>query len=224
MPPGQKAPTPRRGPVRTPAARGCRAGKITPVGAMHSVLTASNPRGIPSSPGGVVSRSTATRLGPDALAAVLETLPDGVLVLDADCAIDYVNPAGAALVGRHAAELTGRSLRGALPGASGTSLHTFLLHACNTGAPVSCQGFSPPAGRWLTVTAVLVCDRLQVSFRETTDRPNERIGQAGRTEDDPVDDAADRDRLHYLAESTATMTADPEIGASANALAELAAR
>jgi sigma-B regulation protein RsbU (phosphoserine phosphatase) len=191
---------------------------------MHSVLTASNPRGIPSSPGGVVSRSTATRLGPDALAAVLETLPDGVLVLDADCAIDYVNPAGAALVGRHAAELTGRSLRGALPEASGTSLHTFLLHARNTGAPVSWQGFYPPAGRWLTVTAVLVGDRLQVSFRETTDRPNEPIGQAARTEDAPVDDAADRDRLHYLAEVSETMIATLDTGESAAQLAELAVR
>ncbi len=171
-----------------------------------------------------MNRSTAIRLGPDALAAVLETLAEGVLVLDADWTIGYVNPAGAALVGRHAAELTGRSLPGALPEMSGTSLYTYLRHARDTDLPVPWQGFYAPAGRWLTATAVLVGGLLQVSLRETTDRPDEPMRQAGRTEDPPADDAADRDRLHYLAEVSETMIATLDTGESAAQLAELAVR
>src|SRR3954468_24969807 len=154
--------------------------------------------------GGVVTGSTAARLGPDALAAVLETLPDGVVVVDADWTVGYVNPAGAALVGRPAAELTGRSLWGALPEASGTILHTFLVHARGAGAPVTGQGFYAPTGRWLTVTAVVVGDLLQVTFREIADQ------LPGRTDERtvaPSDEAGDRDRLRYLAEVSEAMIA-----------------
>ena len=84
-----------------------------------------------------MSASTAARLGPKALAAVLVALPDGVMVFDVDWTIGYVNPAGAALVGRPVAELTGRSLWIALPEASGTIFHSFLLHARRAGAPVT---------------------------------------------------------------------------------------
>src|SRR3954451_4660046 len=130
-----------------------------------------------SGSGGVVSGSTAARVGPEALAAVVETLTDGVMVFDADWTIGYVNPAGAALVGRPAAELTGRTLWIALPEEAGTTFHSFLLHARSAGAPVTWQGFYAPAGRWLTATAVLVGDLLRVSFRESADRLPEPAGE-----------------------------------------------
>jgi sigma-B regulation protein RsbU (phosphoserine phosphatase) len=169
----------------------------------------------------VVSGSTAARLRPDALVAVLETLPDGVLVVDGDWTIGYVNPAGAALVGRPAAELTGRSLWGAVPEASGTILHTHLLHARGAGAPVTWQGFYAPAGRWLTVTAVVVGDLLQVSFRETAD---ELVERADRRTATPSEEVGERDRLRYLAEVSEAMIATLDTGESATQLAELAVR
>src|SRR3954468_4948494 len=171
--------------------------------------------------GGVVTGSTAARLGPDALAAVLDTLPDGVLAVDGDWTIGYVNPAGGALVGGPAAELTGRSLWGAVPEASGTILHTHLLHARGAGAPVTWQGFYAPAGRWLTVTAVVVGDLLQVSFRETAD---ELVERADRRTATPSEEVGERDRLHYLAEVSETMIATLDTGESAAQLAELAVR
>src|SRR4051812_5955597 len=188
---------------------------------MRSVPAVSKRRGRPSGSGGVVSASTAARLGPKALAAVLEALSDGVMVFDADWTIGYVNPAGAALVGRPVAELTGRSLWIALPEASGTIFHSFLLHARSAGAPVTWTGFYAPTGRWLTATAVLVGNLLQVSFRETTDRLPEPVGERTTT---PGDEADDRDRLRYLAEVSEAMIATLDTGKSATQLAELAVR
>src|SRR3954451_20521772 len=174
--------------------------------------------------GGVVTGSTAARLGSDALAAVLETLPDGVVGCDADWTIDYGNPAGAALVGPPPAELPGRSLWVAIPEASGTAFRSFLLHARSVGTPVTWQGFYAPAGRWLSATAVVVDDLLQVCLREARDRRPEPVGQTGGTEPAPVDAADDRDRLRYLAEVSEAMIATLDTGESATQLGELAVR
>jgi sigma-B regulation protein RsbU (phosphoserine phosphatase) len=167
-----------------------------------------------------VTGSTAARLGPDAMAAVLDVLPVGIVVLDADWAIEYVNPAGAALLGGHAADLTGRGLRAALPEASGTVFSSFLLHARGAGAPVTWQGFYAPTGRWLTATAVSVGSLLEVSLREDPDRPSEPTGESEASSRD----TGDRDRLRYLAEVSEAMIATLDTGESATRLAELAVR
>ncbi|HEY4603154.1 MAG TPA: PAS domain-containing protein, partial [Blastococcus sp.] len=163
--------------------------------------------------------TAASRPGPQSLTAALEALPDGVMVFDAGWTICYVNPAGSALLGRHTDELAGRSIWVALPEASGTIFHSFLLHARSAGTPVTWQGFYAPAGRWLSATAVLVGDLLQVSFRETTDRLPERAGE--RTAG-PDDEAGDGDRLRFLAEVSEAMIATLDTGESATQLAELA--
>jgi len=48
-------------------------------------------------------------LGPEALTAALEALADGVVIFDGEWTVCFINRAGAALVGRRADELTGRS-------------------------------------------------------------------------------------------------------------------
>jgi phosphoserine phosphatase RsbU/P len=141
------------------------------------------------------------------------------MVFDADWTIGYVNPAGSALLGRHTDELAGRSIWVALPEASGTIFHSFLLHARSAGTPVTWQGFYAPAGRWLSATAVLVGDLLQVSFRETTDRLPERAGDRKAGPDDQVGEG---DRLRFLAEVSEAMIATLDTGESATQLAELA--
>jgi sigma-B regulation protein RsbU (phosphoserine phosphatase) len=88
----------------------------------------------------MVSESAASRLGPGALVAALTALPDGVVIFDGDWTVCYINPAGAALIERRAVELTGRSIRAALPEVAGSSFHSFLLHARGVGSPVSWQG------------------------------------------------------------------------------------
>jgi sigma-B regulation protein RsbU (phosphoserine phosphatase) len=163
------------------------------------------------------------RLRPEGLVHALDALPDGVVVFDADWTIRYVNPAGAALIERPAAELVDRSSWVAMPELAGTIFHSFLLHARGVGTPVTWRGFYAPAGRWLTATAVLVDDLLQVSFREAGDRLTESaaVGEPGFL---AVQEAEDRDRLRFLAEVSEAMITTLDTGASATRLAELAVR
>ncbi len=162
------------------------------------------------------------------LTAVLRRLPDGVAVLDADWTIDYANSAAARLLGRPAEELAGRDLWIALPELAGTALHAFLLHARSAGGPATWRGFHAPAGRWLTVTAELAGDRLQVLLRaadahlpvsgvEGSAPPAGMHTGAG----DAADAGADRDRLRFLAEVAEAMAANLDQRASATELARL---
>jgi serine phosphatase RsbU (regulator of sigma subunit)/PAS domain-containing protein len=166
----------------------------------------------------VVSESAAARLGPGALAAALEVLPDPVAIFEADWTIRYLNPAGARLLDRPAAELIGRDIWVALPELGGTIFHTYLLHARSAGTPVTWSGFYPPAGRWLSATAAVVDGLLQVSARTVEDRGAERPEDAGESAE------ADKnaDRLRYLAEVSEAMISTLDSGESATRLAELA--
>src|SRR3954463_10326222 len=158
-------------------------------------------------------------LGPEALTAALEALPDGLVIFDAEWTVCFINRAGAALVGRRADELTGRSIWVASPEMSGTIFHSFLLHARGAGKPVTWRGFYAPAGRWLSATAVVVGELLQVSIREVTSRLAEPVDDGGEL--DPADDG-DRDRLRFLAEVSESLITTLDTGKSAAQLAELA--
>ncbi len=177
---------------------------------------------VPATPVAVSPTATA-RLGPGVLAAALDALPDGVAIFDRDWTIDYVNPAGAALLGRPAVELVGRNIWVALPELGGTILHDFLLHARGIGAPVTWAGFYPPAGRWLSVTAGTLDGLLQMTFRATDDRPDQPVAPGTGPERAATDTGADRDRLRFLAEVSESLIATLDTGASATRLAELAA-
>src|SRR3954463_8217460 len=158
-------------------------------------------------------------LGPEALTAALEALPDGLVIFDAEWTVCFINRAGAALVGRRADELTGRSIWVAGPEMSGTIFHSFLLHARVAGRPVTWRGFYAPAGRWLSATAVVVGELLQVSIREVTSRLAEPVDDGGEL--DPAGDDGDRDRLRFLAEVSESLITTLDTGKSAAQLAEL---
>ena len=80
-------------------------------------------------------------LTPEVLTAAMEALPDGVVILDAEWTIRFVNRAAAALVGRQVDELTGRSIWVAVPEMTGSIFHSFLLHARGASKPVTWRGF-----------------------------------------------------------------------------------
>src|SRR5206468_3444875 len=130
-----------------------------------SCVTSSSGVPLVGSGGGPVSDAVAG-VGPDLISAAMWGLPDGVALFDDAWTICYINPAGAALLGRPVGELTGRSLWVALPELAGTNFHSFLLHAGSSRDPVSWSGFYAPAGRWLRATADVVGELLQVAFRE----------------------------------------------------------
>ncbi len=192
----------------------------------------------------MVSQHVEDRMTSVELAAVLHRLPDGVAVFDADWTIGYANPAAARLLGRSAEELAGRNLMIALPELVGTALHAFLLHTRVTGGPSTWQGLYAPAGRWLTVTADLDGDRLQISLRaapahlpgpgaadgavrtaagigaDTAAGVGPAVGSPGAA--DPITDlTAERDRLRFLAEVAEAMAMNLDQRASATQLTQL---
>jgi sigma-B regulation protein RsbU (phosphoserine phosphatase) len=168
----------------------------------------------------VVAELAVTGLGPDELAAALESLPDGVAIFDPEWTVRLINATGARLVGRRTDELAGRPLWDALPEVTGTIFHSFLLHARAAGRPVTWRGFYAPTGRWLAATAVGVGELLQVSFREVSSRLAELVPEGA--EDDQTDDDGDHDRLRFLAEVSEAMITTLDTGESVAQLAELA--
>jgi phosphoserine phosphatase RsbU/P len=171
-----------------------------------------------------VNEPAADRLPQAWLAAAMGRLPDGVAVFDGDWTICYANPAAARLLRARTAELVGRNLWIALPEVAGSVFHSFLLHARTVGAPVTWRGFYAPAGRWLSATAELVDDLLQVCFREAADLPTEGPGDATDNHVAVSGEDADRDRLRFLAEVSEALISTLDRGESASQLAQLVVR
>src|SRR4051795_2035386 len=159
-------------------------------------------------------------LGPEALTAALEALPDGVVIFDATWTVRFINRAGAALIGRRADQLTGRIIWVAGPEMSAPFFPGFPRPAGGGGRPFPWRGFYAPAGRWLSATAVVVGELLQVSIREVTSRLAEPAEDGGEL--DQADDDGDRDRLRFLAEVSESLITTLDTGKSAAQLAELA--
>jgi hypothetical protein len=85
------------------------------------------------------------------------------------------------------------------------------------GAPVTWQGFSPPANRWLTATARVVDDLLHVCFREDGQPGGQRTAARAPEATDGAIESGNRDRLRYPAEvaespSTSLDTGDQPSG------------
>ena len=155
------------------------------------------------------------------LETVAEELPHGIAVVDAAERLCYLNPAAARLLRCPREHLLGRTVASALPG--GEALLDFLAQAHRPGGPARWQGRYGPTDRWLSVEAVRAGDLLQVCFREArpedgTSGPKDAAG-TGLTE--PLDRAADRERLRYLAEVTETMIGTLDTGEATTRLAEL---
>ncbi|ADB74292.1 SpoIIE family protein phosphatase [Geodermatophilus obscurus] len=171
-----------------------------------------------------MSQPTADRLPQAWLAAAMERLPDGVAVFDGDWTIRYANRAATRLLGAHSAELAGRNLWIALPEVAGSVFHSFLLHARTLGTPVTWRGFYAPAGRWLSATAELADDLLQVCFREVADLPAEGPADPADEQVAAAGEDADHDRLRFLAEVSEALITTLDRGESAGQLAELVVR
>ncbi|WP_100500578.1 SpoIIE family protein phosphatase [Geodermatophilus chilensis] len=146
--------------------------------------------------------------------AAADGQPPGVAVFDGDWNLVSVDQATADLFGRRREELTGRNIWIALPELAGTIFHSFLLHARSAGGRVTWRGFYPPAGCWLDATAQRAGDRLHVSLRRS-------VGPVPDGTVDPAAEAAEYDRLRFLAEVSEAMTSTLDAAESVATLAQL---
>ncbi len=160
-------------------------------------------------------------LPPGFLGAAMDALPEGVAIFDVDWTIVYVNPAGAALLGRRREQLLDRNIWIALPELGGSIFHSFLLRARSVGKQVTWRGYYPPTNRWLSATAVRIGDRLQVTFREAAGLEGHppAAHSGGQPAEGPA--GADLERLRFLAEIREAMLGTLDAGESAARLVDL---
>jgi PAS domain S-box-containing protein len=106
---------------------------------------------------------------PDAL---LASIADGFLALDANLHVTYLNAAAAALFGRRAQDVLGRQLPSVLPGVRGTVFESNCRRVVAERAPLSFDVFLEVQrhGDWYDVSVYPAGDGVTVALRITTER------------------------------------------------------
>jgi PAS domain S-box-containing protein len=109
------------------------------------------------------------------LRETLDSITDGVLVMDHDWRYTYVSARAAAIVGIPAEKLLGGIVWELFPAAVGTRFHAGYHEAVATGTPVHFEEHCPaPLDMWLECHCYPTADGLTVYFRNVTAR---RLGE-----------------------------------------------
>ena len=162
--------------------------------------------------------TAAADVGPVPLELLLEAQADGVVLVDAEGVVRYLNAAGQRLLGRTADVVVGRNV---FPAAGDSDeLSAFLRPARGIGVPITWRSRVDRGARSLTATAAPVGTLLLISFRQAGG------GSAQPPVVVPADGGApgewtERERLAFLAEVTETMIGTLHTGESVTRLAEL---
>ena len=125
----------------------------------------------------------------DADAQTLESMPIGLIELDPDWTVRFVNAAAERMVGYGRAELLGRSYWDAFPANVDNEFGRAYREAVTSGEPRTVEAFYPePLNRWFEVQAVPTPQGLWLYFSETTARRQavERLALLARVSDDLV--------------------------------------
>jgi PAS domain S-box-containing protein len=102
---------------------------------------------------------------------LLDTAPIGVLLVDADWRVTYLNPAGAAVVGYTAEQLVGADYWAAFPANVDNEFGRAYREAVATGRPCTVEAYYPhPLDAWFEVHAVPERGGLAMYFTEVTAR------------------------------------------------------
>jgi len=113
----------------------------------------------------------------------LDAVPIGVLKVDADWRVTYLNAAGAAVVGYSAEELVGSDYWTAFPANVDNEFGRAYRKAVVTGVPCTVEAFYPhPLDAWFEVRAVPEDGGLAMYFADVTERrqAQERLAMLAR--------------------------------------------
>jgi PAS domain S-box-containing protein len=102
--------------------------------------------------------------------AVLDRMGDGFVILDRDWRYTYVNRAGAALIGRSAAEILGKSIHEIFPGAAETAVFAALERSMREQAPSEIEECFEPLDRWFALRIHPAPDGLSILYQDVTGR------------------------------------------------------
>ncbi|HEU4642912.1 MAG TPA: ATP-binding protein [Gemmatimonadaceae bacterium] len=112
--------------------------------------------------------STRVPLPGDAVAELLEGLPDAMVVVDRDWCITHANRQASVLFARAREALVGRPRAHSLFGALGAGAWERLHDAMSTRTPVELEVLAAPPERWLEVCATPFRDGLLVRMRDVS--------------------------------------------------------
>jgi len=122
-------------------------------------------------------------------AQTLETMPIGLIELDTDWTVRFVNAAAESMVGYARAELLGRSYWDAFPAVVDDDFGRAYRRAVRTGEPQTVEAFYPePLNQWFEVQAVPTPQGLWLYLSEVTARRDalERLALLARVSDELV--------------------------------------
>ncbi|MEO8806970.1 MAG: response regulator, partial [Burkholderiaceae bacterium] len=119
----------------------------------------------------VTERTEALRQSDDKLSAMLNSITDGLLTLDAEWRCTSVNAQGARLLGKQPEQLLGTSIRDLFSHAKDRGFHEGFERAVQTRQTVSFDAYYPePLNRWFQCHCYPSKDGLSVYFHDITDR------------------------------------------------------
>jgi PAS domain S-box-containing protein len=122
-------------------------------------------------------------------AQTLETMPIGLIELDTDWTVRFVNVAAETMVGHSRADLHGRSYWEAFPANVDNEFGHAYRRAVATGEPQTVEAFHPePLNQWFEVQAVPTVQGLWLYLTEVTARRSavERLAVLARVSDELV--------------------------------------
>ena len=115
------------------------------------------------------------------LESVLAGISDGFLVMDRDLTVLYVNPQGAAMLGRSPEELLQRPLWERVPGGRDVDFDAVFRQALAGGDIVRSERRLAGTERWLATNVYPAGGNLSVFFQDVTERHEARAGLAKAT-------------------------------------------
>lgn len=119
----------------------------------------------------VSERTEALRQSDKKLQLMMNSITDGLLMLDRDWRFTYCNDQGARLLGMRPEQMVGASIWQMLPHSAGSAFETGLRHAVVTRQTVSFEAFYPePLTMWLQCHCYPSEDSLSMYFHNISDR------------------------------------------------------
>ena len=119
----------------------------------------------------VSERTEALRQADQKLQLMMNSITDGLLMLDRDWCFTYCNEQGARLLGTRAEQMVGASVWQMFPHTAGSPFEAGLRHAIATRQTGSFEAFYPePLSKWLQCHCYPSDDSLSVYFHDISDR------------------------------------------------------
>ncbi len=106
----------------------------------------------------------------DLAVTILESIGDGVVVIDADWRFTYVNPQTERFLGRLREQLLGHSLWDAFPETLETAFARQFQRAAREAVEIAFEEFYPPLEKWFQVRAFPFREGVSILFQDVSER------------------------------------------------------